>query len=230
MIKLEIFPSFLDSCVFEIDRRRGIFTFFKNAKTLANKNQKKWEVNISKHSDFIKLIDLAKKVVTNKINDNRIILDGVSLICTISENQIHDTHEFRCPDTGTDELLLAKKFIELGTSLIADQEFINYIELLEGYFSDYLPIKHFAEKPYRLRIYGMLSIYEKNGLINEVAKVLSKEEVIIDMTNFVGMGTTLYECFEPLKRKTRVKFLVNENALQTLKEMNFEMDIILKTV
>lgn len=230
MIELEIFPASLDSCVFEFDIEQNTVSFYRMWQGNENNIQERSMFIISGKASIQDLIELSMIVVSNRRIDNRFILDGVKLICTISENQVHDTYEFKNPESGSEEWLLVDKFLDLASSLPLDQESKNYLELVEGYFSDQLPVKHFKEKPYRLRIYGMLSIYAKKGLIDEIAKILSIEEVTVDMTNFIGMGTALYECFEPLKRKSGVKFIVNDNALQALMEMGFEMNIISKLI
>lgn len=221
-IRLEIFPSFNPSCYFQLEKQSSSYnlTFQINA---ADKN--KWEVKVNNSDETNSIENLAKKVVTDATQDNRIILDGVGLKCTIVESGITKQHEFRCPESESNELMLVNHFFDLVQKCISEQSFTNYIELIEGYFANNLPVKIFEEKPLRLRIYGSLSIYEKEGLTAIINKILGKNELTIDMTNLVGMGTILYECFKPLNNIPKLTFLANESALRHIEAMGFDKNM-----
>jgi hypothetical protein len=142
----------------------------------------------------------------------------------MTENNIQKVHEYRCPGQGTSEWSLAGAFLVRMENLIRDQELTNYIELLEEYFGR-LPAKLFEETPRRLRIYGHLSVMDRKGLTDLIAKVANEQALIVDFTNFGGMGTILYKEFEPLKAIKDLKVLVradNEHVLQQVKEIGFK--------
>jgi hypothetical protein len=222
-IKLEIFPSFIDSCCFQLKKQSSSYNLTVQINA-ADKNQ--WEVQVSNPDETNSIEDLAKKVVTEAAEDNRIILDGVGLKCTIVENGITKQHKFRCPESGSNELMLVNHFFDLVQKSISEQSYINYSELIEGYFANNLPVKVFEEKPLRLRIYGLLSVYEKEGLTATINKILDRNEIIIDMTNFVSMGTVLYKCFKPLNNIPKLTFLANENALSHIEAMGFDKNVV----
>jgi hypothetical protein len=223
-IRLEIFPSFNPSCYFQLEKHSSLCNLTVQI-NLADKN--KWEVKVNNSDETSTIENLAKKVVTDTIQDARIILDGVGLKCTIVESGMTNQHEFRCPESGSNELMLVNYFFDLAQKYISEQSFINYIELIEGYFANNLPVKIFEEKPLRLRIYGSLSTYEKEALTAAVNKILGKNELTIDMTNFVGMGTILYECFKPLNNIPKLNFLANESALRHIEAMGFDKNMVI---
>jgi hypothetical protein len=222
-IKLEIFPSFNPSCYFQFEKHLSSCNLTVQINS-ADKNR--WDVKVNNSDETGTIENLAKKVVTDAIKDGRIILDGVRLKCTIVESGMSRQHEFRCPEPGSNELMLVNYFFDLVQKYINEQSFINYIELIEGYFINNLPVKIFEEKPLRLRIYGSLFIYEKDGLTAVINKILDKNELTIDMTNFVGMGTILYECFKLLNNIPKLNFLANERALRQIEAMGFDKNMI----
>ena len=222
-IRLEIFPSFNPACYFQLDKQSSSCNLTVQINS-ADKN--KWTI-MTDNSDKTNAIEnLVKKVVSEAKPDNKIILDGVGLKCTIVADGITKQHEFRCPESGTTELTLVNNFFHVVQEYVHDQSFINYIELIEGYFANNLPVKLFEEKPLRLRIYGSLSTYEKDGMTATINKILGEKEITIDMTNFVSMGTILYECFKPLNSIPKLTFLANKNAARHIEAMGFDKNIM----
>jgi hypothetical protein len=180
-----------------------------------------WEVEVSPKK-VGEIITLTEKVIQACRYDKRIILDGVYLICSLEKVGKHEKkkeYPFRCPQKDTEELKLVELYFALAEEFIEDPHFINYIELIESYFYSKPPYKEFDEQPYRLRMYGLWSIYEKEALREILQRLSQKEELLIDMTNFQGMGTSLYECFQPLLTMKKLHFLVNERARKQLKEI-----------
>jgi hypothetical protein len=228
MLKLEVYPSFLASCFFQLQKsdESWIFTFCKNRFEYKNEEANFWQVNVPHSKDIENVIDLSIVVVTEAQKDERIILDGITINCIISQDEVERRHEFRCPNKNSNEFLLVDKILELGQKTIKEQVFINYIELLEGYFTGKVPIKFFDENPNRLRIYGSLSTLEKEGLEKMIAKVSNNESLLVDMTNFERMGTLLYESFRPLNNVKDLKFIASECAAEQLKEIGFDKEKI----
>jgi hypothetical protein len=224
MVKLEIYPAFIASCSLQFHELQGnlVLSFCKNRFKYKNEEAASWQVNVHDSKSAENIIDLSIVVVNEARKDNRIILDGVTINCTITEDGMERSHEFRCPEINSKELLLVDMFLKLSRNLIKEPIFINYIELLEGYFNGYLPVKLFDETPVRLRIYGSLSIHEKAGLEKVINNISSYESLLIDMRNFESMGTILYESFSPLKKIKDLRFIANENAAKQLKEMEFD--------
>jgi hypothetical protein len=179
---------------------------------------------------FEKGFALGKAGVTTAREDKRLILDGVSLRCTVSENGTTAFHEFRCPENDTFELRLVTFLFEIAEQWTDDQLIVEYLELIEGYFFSKLPVKTFDENPYRIRIYGGWSIHEFDGLKQVLLEAATHDPVVIDMRNFDGIGTALYPCFDPLLTAKNVSFLANDAALQCLIDVGIDDSTIHRTI
>ncbi|PZR25066.1 MAG: hypothetical protein DI535_19580 [Citrobacter freundii] len=223
IIELEIFPSFNPSCCIRLIEQTSSYDL---SIQINDVNKSRWQVTVFDISAVGMIESLASKVVAEAAADERMMLDGVGLKCMITENEISRQHEFRNPVFGSDEFELVNHFLAVVQQCISDQSLINYIELIEGYFSDTAPVKIFNERPLRLRIYGLLSVSEREELISIIDRVKNDDDLVIDMTNFVSMGTILYECFSPLKHVSNLTFLANENALKRIVEMGFDKNTI----
>src|SRR5947208_1667896 len=106
-IILEIFPSFNPSCYFKLDRQSTSSNLTVQINS-ADKNR--WDIKVDSVDKTNSIETLAKKVVNEAVQDHRIILDGVGLKCTTIENGITKLHEFRCPESQTNELKLVSSF------------------------------------------------------------------------------------------------------------------------
>lgn len=241
--KLDIFPSFEDACVFQliqtpksnslhftIKKKFNEFLFLAGKQDLSElSNPKTWKVEVNAEAAE-KIILLTEEIIQNPHNDNRLILDGVMLTCAIAESdnsEIKKEHTFKCPEDNTNELKLVWFYFELANELIKDAHFTNYFELIEGYFYSKLHCKEFEGQPYRFRMYGGWTISEKEALTEILLRLSQKPELLIDMTNFRGMGTALYACFQPLFCMKNVRFVVNEGAYKQVKEMGFKGNVFL---
>lgn len=228
-VSLEFFPSFLDQCKmgFCLENEAWLLTVI--LEDHAGKNKRNWTARTTEKWYVEKIIELSRTVVKEARKDDRMILDGIGLICSITENNVQKVHNYRCPEQGDSEWFLAGAFLVRAQKLINDQELTNYIELLEGYF-DRLPAKLFDEIPRRLRIYGYLSSLDSKGLSDLIEKVANEQVLVLDLTNLHGMGTILYQYFEPLKTIRDLKIIVNannEHALQQVKEIGFKVEQVM---
>jgi anti-anti-sigma regulatory factor len=231
-LTLDVFPSFITSCSFQLEATEAGYLFSFQKRTFPNINEEAVALSITlPYSDELKNIEaLGATVVRQALQDQRLILDGVSLACTVTRNGISCEHKYRCPKPGDSEYVLIAQLVNLAQKYFHHPLFVNYMELLEGYFfSNPCPVKLFDESPFRMRIYGSLSIYEKEALEKIILEHATKEELIIDMSNLQGMGTALYECFMPLRRVSKLSFLANKAAVKQLKEMGFE-DALVRAV
>lgn len=195
----------------------------------SGKNKRNWIARTTETRYVEKIVELSRTVVQEARKDDRMILDGIELICSITENNAQKVHNYRCPKQGDSEWFLAGAFLVRAQKLINDQELTNYIELLEGYFNR-LPAKLFDETPRRLRIYGTLSSLDSKGLSDLIKKVANEQALVLDLTNLKGMGTILYQHFEPLKTIRDLKVIVNannEHTLKQVKEIGFKAEQIM---
>lgn len=226
---LEFFPSFLDQCKMEFCRENETWLLTVILESHSGKNKRNWTARTTDTWYVEKIVELSRIVVKEARKDDRMILDGIGLICSITENNVKKVHNYRCPKQGDPEWFLAGAFLVRAQKLINDQELTNYIELLEGYFGR-LPAKLFDEIPRRLRIYGQLSSLDSKGLSDLIEKVANEQELVLDLTNLEGMGTILYQYFEPLKTIRDLKVIINannEHILQQVKEIGFKVEQVM---
>ncbi|TWV98051.1 hypothetical protein [Chitinophaga pinensis] len=226
---LEFFSLFVDPCKMEFCWDNGSWLFTVTLEDSAGNDKRSWTVRTADTQSVHELIELCRTVVTAARKDDRIILDGIGLTCSIMENSVQKVHDYCCPEEGHPEWRFAEAFVVQVQKLIRDQELANYIELLGGVFGRF-PAKIFDETPRRLRIYGMLTIACYEELSALIEKVAGEQALVLDLTNLQGMGTVLYEQFEPLKLIRDLKIMVsadNKYALQQVKEIGFNAEQVM---
>jgi len=224
-VELEIHPSFIESCYIILKNNYisiNIKTPHEAIEHTENIVDLTWSFEDIDNNLFASITELTDKIIKVSKKDDRLILDGVSLICKMQKDSTTTQYNFKCPEPNTSELELILNYFSLINNLDIDNNLNNYLELLEGYFIDRLPFKEFNEDPHRLRIYGSLSIYEKKGLEDKIVEVAKKNNLIVDMTNFQTMGYVLHECFSPLKNVKNLKFWVNDSSMEHLTKAGFE--------
>lgn len=72
---------------------------------------------------------------------------------------------------------------------------IECLEHLHGYLRDELPARIIEAPITRLRLFGCLTTHHQEALRQLFVELLHKGTLLIDMTNFNGMGTALYGAF-----------------------------------
>lgn len=151
--------------------------------------------------------------------------DGISVFVISDQLQANDTLGFWSPRReGTDSIyyrLLDPVFDIMRKYMTVDAEMM-YVEQLEQYFDYGAPIKKTGKNEYR--IYGALSYFDHitkaiNSLVDEIP---ADEPVLIDMSNFEGMGTIYYPHFKKLlARNNQVKWIVNDSSREQLLEIGW---------
>jgi predicted aldo/keto reductase-like oxidoreductase len=84
-----------------------------------------------------------------------------------------------------------------------------------------LPVKVYDGLPLMVRFYGSLTTHQREELIPFIEKLSQYDSILIDMMNFQGMGTLLYECFKPLNKVKNLNFVANEEEKRHLIAMGF---------
>jgi hypothetical protein len=106
----------------------------------------------------------------------------------------------------------------------------EYIETLTNYFDDFpLPVKIIGGSPFEVRFYAALSIRYETELANFITKLPTDTPLLIDMSNFKGMGTLLYPYFQELINKNKdVKWIATGRAKDQLIELGVNQKDIMK--
>lgn len=224
MINLEIRPSFMACCDFTLRSQEDtpVLIFRRHAEPRLELEELVLETEVKDTDAALRIQKLAETVVEHAFQDRRIILDGVGLNCRIEKKGISCEHRYRCPEKDSYEFLLVAELANLSQRCFHQQEFINYMESLEGYFLNKLPVKTFDEEPYRIRIYGTLYSEHKEQLETLFREHLHRESLVIDMSNFEGMAAMLFESFRLLDVVPELKIWANGAAVHFLEVMGIE--------
>ncbi|WP_118953154.1 hypothetical protein [Taibaiella helva] len=229
MLIIEIMPSFIASSYLLLEQKgkEWLLTFGKKAFAYQDEAAAEWMVKVKDNEGACNLYRLADRVVKEARVDSRFVLDGVRVTCHLSGAGMDSNYTFASPEAQTAEALLMKTVLMFAERCIGDnQAFINYIELLEGYFSESLPVKIFDESPLRIKFYGSFSSLQQRELEQVIEKALQQPGLLIDMTNFQGMGTLLYGCFKRLSGVKNIHFVANAEAKRHLLAMGFGEELI----
>ncbi|MDC8004093.1 hypothetical protein POV27_08510 [Aureisphaera galaxeae] len=159
--------------------------------------------------------ELIKNIIDKPIKDDRIILDGIQVECVLHEPEMPpQLIEFHSPEDGTREIEIIKSLFVMLNQSFTSEPVVNYLELVQGYFGMGQQWRITNEDPLTMRLFGSLSIYEKEGIIELFNSLESNKVLILDLRNLDGMGTTFHECFQELMgRMEAVYWLVSENEL-----------------
>jgi hypothetical protein len=229
MLKIEIWPSFINQCSFELKEGEGLKTllFIRDA-------YPHWEdlgqIDFAQNPEgFEKVLDLANYISKNPSPDTRIILDGVHVKMRLLENGKERLLTFRCPEENSPELKLIKLLFEMAHLHFKNKASYDYLELLGQYFFEEPPIKEYElEVPYRLKIFGGLTSAERPLLLEMLKKLRSKAPAILDMSNFISTGTILNDCFLSVATMDNVLVYCNKNAKNYLEGIGFDMNKVAK--
>lgn len=223
MIKLEIWPSFINTASFELKQREQLWELFviKDANEFINDKGNIWRASNLDPSLVEKILHFANLIIDDHSKDRRIGLDGVSCRLMLKRNGEDLEAKFWSPEQGTNHLKIVSLFFELIEQSFSEHLCINYMELLGQYFFDIKPIKEFQESPFRLKVYGGLSSSDEQVLSEKINILKSKTAGILDMSNFLTTGTILNSYFLELRNSKHIKIIVNKNAYNYLTEIGF---------
>lgn len=230
MINLEIRPSFMACCDFTLVSQGNlhVLTFRRHRNDYLEQPEWVIETEVRNTDAVSRIAKLADTVVEYAFQDRRIIIDGVGLICRVEKNGISCEHQYRCPEHDSYEFLLMAELANLSQQCFHQLEFVSYMESLEGYFLNKLPVKMFDEEPYRIRIYGTLYSEHREQLEKLFREHLHRGSLVIDMSNFEGMAAMLFESFRVLDVVPELKIWANDAAVHYLEAMKMGDHVILR--
>lgn len=224
MLKVEIWPAFLNKCLFEIKEVESGYRLFltKDAVSELKDKGKIWIENIPEGKDAEKALEMAVQILTHPTPDNRILLDGVSASVTLGEMK----GKFRSPAEGTPEQAFVAQLFSLARISITDPDCHDYLELLGQYFFEVCPIVAFPEKPYRLKIYGGVSTDFEDILIREAETLKSQPMGILDLSNFHSIGRKMDPIIRGMLECENIAVYANKWAGLYLEELGCESNRI----
>ncbi|WP_299611361.1 hypothetical protein [uncultured Aquimarina sp.] len=180
--------------------------------------------NISKK---LQIEELIIQIFEKPQIDKRAILDGIGIECSLSQSDSKSRIiEFRSPDIETREFEIIKNLFSILNDCFTSGPILNHLELIQGYFGIGKQWKITNENPLTIRLFGSLSIYEKDQLTEFFKTLKSNDLLILDLRNLDGMGSTFHECFKKLIDRMKVVYWLVEDRENELLNRHFdEMEI-----
>lgn len=222
-------PSFMPSCRISIIKKGEIgqlklivYNFRDTSRTLRVAYADSVVLKDSDFNYFFNTLD-SISLMTMK-TDSSMGLDGIGVQNTCYQDTIKNTFYFWSPNKGSKEHKIVEAVIGLTRQKFTSMKQQEYFESLEQYFDFGLPCKKISDNPYEVRIYGSLSSNEEQELNKFIKDLPSDRPILIDMTNFEGMGTMYYPLFKSLINRnknivwaTRYKRQLKEIGIDTTK-------------
>lgn len=235
----EYHPSFMPSCTFAIKTNDGAgrikLTVFNDRDSL---RPALFTDSAALGKDDLRFFFTALdsvplfKMATKESNG----LDGITVYNIVSQDSLHNKFKFWSPRKkgNPEEHKLVEAVLGLSRRKFTSLKQQEYFESLEQYFDFGLPCRVTSTEPFEVRIYGGLSSNEEEALHKFVHDLPSNKPMLIDMSNFNGMGTMFYPLFRSLvKRNPNIVWVVaspKTNGFAQLHEMGISSSRINTTI
>jgi hypothetical protein len=122
-------------------------------------------------------------------------VDGMSVtVCHSTVDAVHEISSWS-PSEETPQGRLVLLLYRLAWDVLVEPISIQRLEQLHGYLGLGLPTRWVEGNIRQLRIFGGLSTQWTNELQTLFSTISRNEPLIVDMSNFDGMGTLLYPMF-----------------------------------
>ncbi|WP_295674724.1 hypothetical protein [uncultured Mucilaginibacter sp.] len=156
--------------------------------------------------------------------------DGIDVSGYFNQNAITHKFAFWSPRKGTENAKLMVILFDLLDSTFTEQKMINYVEQLEQYFPHQLGLKKLSDQPLIYKLFGSISSDEADEFYDFLDKLPSHQKVIIDMSNFSGMGTMFYDAFDEFHINRKNVYWLNptSQALINLNKLGIQNRKIIK--
>lgn len=122
-------------------------------------------------------------------------LDGISIVASWNSGEAAVSFEAWSPSPESRPGRFLGLIYDLGWQVVKEHVSIERLEQLHGYLRAGLPVRMVKGAVKCLRIFGSLSSTEETALRSLFSSLLNDDPIIVDMTNFDGMGTLLHPAF-----------------------------------
>jgi len=123
--------------------------------------------------------------------------DGIDVDGVFNQDDVSHKFAFWSPDKGTENARFMELILSLAENVFTSTQTVNYLEALEQYFPHHLGVKKLSDySPLTYKLYGDISSADQDDLDAFLKNLPLHTKVIIDMSNFSGMGTMFYGWFE----------------------------------
>jgi hypothetical protein len=149
--------------------------------------------------------------------------DGMSVSATYREGEKVTCFETWCPTQASPLGRFVHLIYDLAWPVLNEQWSIARLENLHGYLDRGLPARLLSGEVRTLRIFGGLSSSFEADLRMLFESLPTDEPLIVDLTNFEGMGTLLYPVFvEFAKKHPRIAWAGSPAAKHHLDAMGLD--------
>jgi anti-anti-sigma regulatory factor len=168
----------------------------------------------------------------DKIKDETAIgADGMTVCATFSQGGSTTTFRAWSPGLASEVGKFVNLLYVLAWDVLKDRTSIERLEQLHGYMEIGLPARFVAGNVTTLRLFGSLTSNDYAELQRLFDSVLRQSPLVIDMTNFDGMGTVLYPIFRQFaKRHQCLAWACSEGAKRHLQSMGLSTSFLFATV
>lgn len=232
----EYYPSFMPPCIISIVARDST----QRITLRAYDDRRATPVTIVEDSAHLSSADLTfffSKLDTIPVlkmrTKEQLGTDGITVYNTISRDSVQNKFQFWSPrkDSSPQEHKLVEAVLGLARRKFTTQQEQEYFESLEQYFDFGLPCKVTNTNPFEVRMYGSLSSDNEKELTRFVEQLPSDCPILIDMTNFEGMGTMFYPLFRRLlARNPHIVWVASKWSQKQLQELGVPAASITMTI
>lgn len=229
---IEFYPSFIEPCRIILQKKGDIESLsIDNRKFMGDTEFLKHIENVSvtlkdfqQFKDSLIKIDLTKQKSLNKEG----ILDGIMVYFRFKSDSVDHHFNLLCPNPNdANEFKIIKAVFTIIERSFKTESALNYIESLKNYFDFGLLVKHISDNPLEYRFYGFLSSHEAKEFKGLMSSLPNDKLIIIDFSNFEGMGRMFYTDFGILISKNpNVYWLVNKYSQNQILEIGVKPDKI----
>ena len=210
-------PAFLHSCKISISKKNNIGQIKLTVFNFLDTNLSLSDSAVLSASDFNFFFRKLGSISLMKMKSSRSMgLDGIGVHNMYLQDNRKNQFYFSSPIKGSKEHQIVEAIIGLSQLNLKDTKSKEYLESLEQYFDFGLPCKKISDRPYEVRIYGSLSSDEEQELTKFIQAIPSDQPVVIDMTNFEGMGTMFYPLFKSLIKRNKQIIWAKKLATQLI--------------
>lgn len=213
--RLRIEPSFHPSCTLELIQDE---TGCRLGLSYTNELQEKKTETIP-FTDAVaatEIFRLSEGIIRTARKDDRLILDGVSLSCTMELDGQEKQYKFRCPENGTSELKLVYLYLHFIFSNCTDELLIRSFEHTALYFDAFMPFRMYDGAVFRLRMFHRITFWQKKEFDKAVQKTLQHEKIVLDMSHLEIIDDYLLEALKPFMHRAGVTWQVRRRFVKEL--------------
>jgi hypothetical protein len=216
ILNLKFVPSFLTPAELSIEAKgdSGVLDLriYKNYRMKEISGENKVIIPVSKLTALTSFLKTYKFRIRNStdtvgshrefINGDSVLVydiergnDGITVEGLFNQNSMMNKFAFWSPEKGSNAELIAI-VINLIDNLFQDQKIEDYIEQLQQYFPHKLGLKKLSDEPLTYKLFGSISAIEANEFYAFLKQLPFRSKVIIDLSNYSGMGTMFYDAFD----------------------------------